>query len=66
MIRSELHDDRCYGCGASLDQAVYFQREHVVYTQGEFRGEPGVAVVALYRFGSTSVVPFSVDLRRAA
>jgi hypothetical protein len=63
MIRSELHDDRCYGCGASLDQAVYFQREHVVYTQGEFRGEP---VAALCRCGSTSVVPFSVDLRRAA
>ena len=66
MIRTELRDDRCYGCGASLDQVVDFQREDVTYTSGEFIGEPGVAVVALCRCGLTSVIPFTVNPRRAA
>ena len=66
MIRRELRDDRCLGCRAALDNVVGFQRENVVYTTGEFAGEPGVAVVALCCCGMTTIVPWSVSPKRAA
>ena len=36
-----------------------------MYTRGEFRGEPGVVLIALCWCGLTSVVPLSVSPRRA-
>ena len=65
MIRSELRDDHCW-CGTSLDRATSVQREDVTYTAGEFRGEPGTVIIAECSCGITSVIPFSVDLRRVA
>ena len=66
MIRAELHDSDCRYCGESLKEAAYVGREDVTYTRGEFAGESGVALIALCGCGMTSVVPLSVDLRRAA
>ena len=66
MIRAELHDSRCRGCGASLDRAVFIERANVTYIGGEFDGEPGVAVVARCSCGVATAVPFSVGSRRAA
>ena len=66
MIRSELHHDSCYGCGASLGVADYLERHEVVFASGEFSGEPGTVVVAECSCGLTSVVALSVDPRRAA
>ena len=65
MIRRELREDRCV-CGRSLGDVTAVDREPVVYTAGEFAGEPGVAVIASCRCGLTTVVPYSVDLGRAA
>ena len=36
MISCDLHDDHCSGCGASLDQAVHYERVDVTYANGEF------------------------------
>lgn len=66
MIRSELRDDQCVGCGASLDRAEYVERHEVVFAKGEFAGERGIIVLAECSCGITSVVPLCVDLRRAA
>lgn len=41
-------------------------REDVVYTAGEFIGEPGVAVIAMCGGGLTSVIPYSVSPRASA
>jgi hypothetical protein len=66
MILGELGHDQCCGCGSSLQEAKYVERHDVIYAIREFAGEPGVAVAALCRCGSTSVVPFSVSPRRVA
>ena len=66
MIRAELRHDSCYGCGASLSTAEHLERHEITFASGEFRGEPGTVIVAECRCGITSVIPFSVDLRRAA
>ena len=66
MIRSEIRDDSCVGCGASLDRAEYLERHAVVFAKGEYAGEPGIVIVAECHCGITTVVPLSVDLRRAA
>ena len=66
MIRAELHDDHCSGCGAPLIQAEYIERHDVTFATGEFRGEPGTVIVAECGCGATSVVPLCVNLRRAA
>ena len=66
MSRSELRDDHCGGCGASLAGADHVERHEIVFASGEFRGEPGTVIVAECSCGATSVVPLSVDLRRAA
>ena len=66
MIRSEIRDDSCVGCGTSLNRAEYLERHAVVFAKGEFAGEPGTVIVAECHCGHTTVVPLSVDLRRAA
>ena len=66
MIWGELHDSHCLGCGASLKGATSLERANVTYTEGEYAGEPGVAVVARCQCGVVTVVPFSVSPRRAA
>ena len=66
MIRSEIRDDSCVGCGASLDRAEYVERHEVVFAKGEYAGARGVVIVAECSCGHTSVIPLSVDLRRAA
>ncbi len=66
MTRSELRDDSCYGCGASLSAADHVEPHEMVYATGEYAGEPGIVVVAECSCGHTSVIPLSVDLRRAA
>ena len=66
MIRCELRNDQCVGCGASLDRAEYVERHPVVFARGEFAGCRGVVIVAECSCGHTKVVPLSVDLRPAA
>ena len=66
MIRSELHGERCHGCGAPLTEADYYERHPVVFARGEFAGCRGVVIVAECSCGHTKVVPLSVDLRPAA
>ena len=66
MIRSELRDDQCVGCGLSLQKADYVERHEVVFAKGEYAGARGVVIVAECHCGITTVVPLSVDLRRAA
>lgn len=66
MIRYELRNDRCFGCGASLNRAAYVGREDVVYVRGEFAGEHGIVILAECSCGLTSVVPLSVSPRKAA
>jgi len=65
MIHAELRDDQRWW-GASLNRSAYARREDVTFTAGEFRGEPGVVLIALCPCGLTSVVPLSVSPRRAA
>ncbi len=65
MIRAELYDDRCSACEARLSEADHFERVDVIYGRGEYEGEPGVAVLAFCRCGTTSVIPFSVNQRPA-
>ena len=66
VIRSELHDDQCVGCGDQLSVADYVQRASVTFARGEYAGERGVVIVAECSCGATSVVPLSVNLRPAA
>ena len=66
MIRTELHHDLCYGCGARLSAADYVQRHDLVFATDEFEGEPGTVIVAECSCGITSVIPFAVNLRRVA
>lgn len=66
MIRSELCDDRCSGCAASLNRAAYAGRESVTFARGEYAGERGVVILAECGCGATSIVPLLVDLRPAA
>ena len=61
MIRSDLRDDQCVGCGGSLARAACVGRKNVTYTAGEFAGDPGVVLVALCRCGRESVIPLSVS-----
>ena len=65
MIRSELHDSHCSGCGASLAKAASVKREDVTFTTGEFSGEVGVVLVVRCHCGHESRVPLSVDPRSA-
>ena len=64
MIPSELHDNYCAGCGVSLDQALRYEREDVIYESGEYAGEPGVEVTAFCGCGTSTRIPFSVGARR--
>ena len=66
MIYAELRDDSCYGCGTRLSAADYLKRHNVTFASGEFSGEPGTVIVAECPCGITSVIPFSVNLRRVA
>ena len=66
MMRSELRDDECGGCGSSLTEADYVERADAIFAHGEFVGERGVVIVAECACGTTEVVPLSVDLRPAA
>lgn len=66
MIRAELHDDHCIGCGVLLDRAEYVERHDVTFAKGEYAGEPGIIVLAECVCGHTTVVPLCVDLRRVA
>jgi hypothetical protein len=66
MIRAELRDDPCPACEARLSAADYLERHEVVFATGEFSGEPGTVIVAECPCGITSVIPFSVNLRRVA
>ena len=65
MIRSELRDDQCVGCGAALHGAEV-NRAAVTFARGEYAGERGVVIVAECSCGATSVIPLCVDLRPAA
>ena len=60
-VISDLAESSCAGCGELLTSVVYFEREPVVYTGGEFAGEKGTAVVALHGCGMTSVIPWTAD-----
>ena len=60
MIRTELLDDRCCGCGTSLERAVRYERKDVVYESGEYAGE-GVDVAAFCGCGATTTIAFSVS-----
>ena len=61
MIRSELRDDRCSGCGASLAKAASVERESVTFAGGEYAGDPGVVLVVRWHCGRESVIPLSVS-----
>ena len=66
VIRAELYDSHCVGCGASLARAASVERKNVTYTAGEFAGERGTVIVAECACGLITEIPFSVDLGRAA
>ena len=66
MIRTELREDQCVGCGSSLEQVEHVERERVTFARGEYAGEPGSVMVCECDCGATTVVAYSVDLRPAA
>ena len=66
MIYSELREDQCVGCGKLRSAADHLERHEVVFATGEFRGEPGIVIVAECSCGHTAVIPLSVSPRRAA
>ena len=66
MIRAELCDDQCVGCGSSLERAEHVERERVTFARGEYAGERGDVVPAECDCGHTTVIALSVDLRPAA
>ena len=66
MIRRDLRDDCCSHCAASLEGVVDFERVDHIYGRGEFAGERGIAVVAFCPCGTVTVIPWSVNPRRAA
>lgn len=47
-------------CGASLGQAIRYEREDVICQSGEYVGE-GVEVTAFCGCGASRVVPWSVS-----
>jgi len=66
VIRAELHNDQCDGCGSSLHNAEYIGRERVIFARGEYVGECGVVILAECSCGLTAVIALSVSPRRAA
>ena len=63
-IRSDLHEHMCE-CGERLSAVRKFERIPMIYG-GEFSGERGVAVIASCHCGTTTAVPWSVELRTVA
>ena len=49
-----------------MEGVVDFERVDHIYGRGEFAGERGIAVVAFCPCGTVTVIPWSVNPRRAA